>query len=79
MYDIEDGRSIVKNGPLDPLMGISSKGDTKCGTCGHNLDACNGHFGHVRLALPAFHIGYLKKTITILQNICKVSYPLVGA
>ena len=36
------------------------------------MQKCNGHFGYVRLALPALHIGYLKKTIMVLQNICKV-------
>jgi len=24
---------------------------------------CNGHFGYVKLSLPAFHVGYLKKII----------------
>lgn len=36
------------------------------------MQKCNGHFGYVKLALPALHIGYLKKIITVLQNICKV-------
>lgn len=36
------------------------------------MQKCNGHFGYVKLALPAMHIGYLKKIITVLQNICKV-------
>lgn len=30
-----------------------------------------GHFGHVRLPLPVFHIGYLKYIQSTLQNICK--------
>ena len=36
------------------------------------MQKCNGHFGYVKLALPALHIGYLKKIITVLQDICKV-------
>ncbi|KAJ5884826.1 DNA-directed RNA polymerase III subunit RPC1 [Penicillium taxi] len=32
---------------------------------------CNGHFGYVRLVLPAFHVGYFKRVIGILQEICK--------
>ena len=36
------------------------------------MQKCNGHFGYVRLALPALHIGYLKKIIMVLQDICKV-------
>jgi DNA-directed RNA polymerase, beta'' subunit/160 kD subunit len=39
----------------------------------------NGHFGHVRLVLPAFHVGYFKRVIGILQEICKVYTPFLGA
>lgn len=53
-------------------MGISSKSGT-CETCGGGLQECNGHFGHVRLVLPAFHVGYFKRVINILQEICKAS------
>lgn len=56
---------------VDAIQGTSSKTGI-CETCGEGLSACNGHFGHVRLALPAFHIGYLKLVMGILQDICKV-------
>ena len=56
---------------LEFLQGVSNK-ISICDTCGEGLNICNGHFGHIRLALPAFHIGYLKLTMNILQNICKV-------
>lgn len=36
------------------------------------MQVCNGHFGHVKLVLPAFHVGYFKRIISILQEICKV-------
>ncbi|KAG0652415.1 DNA-directed RNA polymerase III largest subunit [Hyphodiscus hymeniophilus] len=70
LYDVENLRKPVLHGPLDTRLGISNK-NSSCGTCGERLDNCNGHFGHVRLALPAFHIGYLKLVMNILQNICK--------
>ncbi|KAI5923118.1 hypothetical protein F4810DRAFT_670455 [Camillea tinctor] len=70
MYDIEKGREPTMNGVLDKRLGTSSKTGI-CSTCNLRLQECNGHFGHVRLPLPAFHIGYIKFTITILQNICK--------
>ncbi|KAF2086213.1 beta and beta-prime subunits of DNA dependent RNA-polymerase [Saccharata proteae CBS 121410] len=63
-------RAITKHGPIDPRMGISSK-SANCETCGEDLKSCNGHFGHVKLALPAFHIGYLKMIIEVLHSICK--------
>ncbi|KAK7754702.1 DNA-directed RNA polymerase III subunit C1 (rpo31) [Diatrype stigma] len=70
MYDIERGREPTQNGVLDKRLGISGK-TAHCATCELRLADCTGHFGHVRLPLPAFHIGYLRFTITILQDICK--------
>lgn len=75
LFDLARERAVQDHGPLDGRMGISSK-DGLCGTCGQALQQCNGHFGHVKLALPAFHIGYLRLTIAILQCICKVSIRL---
>jgi DNA-directed RNA polymerase III subunit RPC1 len=69
-FDLEHGRAVVPHGPLDGRMGISSKSGI-CQTCGGSLHVCNGHFGHVRLVLPAFHVGYFKRVISILQEICK--------
>lgn len=43
----------------------------ECTTCHGKLATCQGHFGHIKLALPVFHVGYFKSIITILQNICK--------
>lgn len=70
LYDLDGGRTLKKNGALDARMGTSSKSGA-CETCGEGLQNCNGHFGHVKLALPAFHIGYFKAITTMLQNICK--------
>jgi DNA-directed RNA polymerase III subunit RPC1 len=74
VYDLtpaaDNTRALTANGPMDIHMGISSK-TGKCGTCGEGLDKCNGHFGHIKLALPAFHVGYLKHIIEVLNCICK--------
>ncbi|CEL07652.1 Putative DNA-directed RNA polymerase [Aspergillus calidoustus] len=69
-YNLENDRAVVAHGPLDGRMGISNKSST-CQTCGGALQVCNGHFGHVRLVLPSFHVGYFKRVISILQEICK--------
>ena len=63
-------RFITKHGPNDGRLGTSSK-TALCGTCGLGLKDCNGHFGHVRLALPCFHYGYMKKIIEVLNCVCK--------
>lgn len=70
LYDIENNRAPFKHGPLDPRLGTSSKMG-KCATCMQPLQLCTGHFGHIRLPLPVFHIGYLRFIQMILQNICK--------
>ncbi|KAL8925127.1 MAG: hypothetical protein Q9208_003632 [Pyrenodesmia sp. 3 TL-2023] len=69
-FDLERDRAPQAHGPLDPRMGISSK-HGRCETCGEAVLTCNGHFGVIKLVLPAFHIGYFKTTITFCQNICK--------
>ncbi len=71
LYDLSRDRAPAYNGPLDTKMGISMKTGL-CDTCGEVLQTCNGHFGYLRLALPALHVGYLKMIITVLQDICKV-------
>lgn len=70
LYDIENNRAPYKHGPLDPRLGTSSKSG-KCATCMQPLQLCSGHFGHIRLPLPVFHIGYLRFIQMILQDICK--------
>ncbi|RMZ91921.1 hypothetical protein DV736_g829, partial [Chaetothyriales sp. CBS 134916] len=70
LFDLNKGRAYAEYGPLDPRLGISGKHDI-CKTCGERLQQCNGHFGHVALVLPVFHVGYFKKVIQILQSICK--------
>ncbi|EGY15512.1 hypothetical protein D7B24_008339 [Verticillium nonalfalfae] len=70
LYDVDNNRAPFQHGPLDPRLGTSSK-IGKCDTCQESLQNCTGHFGHVRLPLPAFHIGYLGFVRTILQDICK--------
>lgn len=70
LYDLEKGRVPKEGGALDTRMGISSN-SSECATCHGNLASCNGHFGHIRLALPVFHVGYFKAVISVLQCVCK--------
>ncbi|CUM63180.1 uncharacterized protein PRCAT00000748001 [Priceomyces carsonii] len=70
LYDLERGRTAKEYGALDPRMGISSNSN-ECSTCHGNLATCHGHFGHIKLALPVFHVGFFKAIIQVLQSICK--------
>jgi len=42
----------------------------RCQTCAGNMTDCPGHFGHVELAKPVFHVGFLVKTVKILRCVC---------
>ena len=66
----QPARTPVVGGVLDRRLGVSDKHST-CETCGARLQDCPGHYGHIQLALPVFHIGYLKPLIAVLQCICK--------
>ena len=82
LFDLDKTRSggaraIAEYGPLDRRMGVSTKLNI-CETCGKPLQDCNGHFGHVRLVLPVFHVGYFRKVIQILQSICKACGTVMG-
>ncbi|KAG1660851.1 DNA-directed RNA polymerase II subunit RPB1 [Nymphon striatum] len=57
-------------GLMDPRQGVIDR-NTRCQTCAGNMTECPGHFGHIELAKPVFHIGFLaKKTIKILRCVC---------
>jgi DNA-directed RNA polymerase III subunit RPC1 len=63
-------RTPAMGGCLDPRLGVSDK-FSLCATCKRKLQECAGHYGYIRLALPVFHIGFIKHTLNILQCICK--------
>lgn len=35
-----------------------------------NMTECCGHFGHIELAKPVFHIGFITKAIKVLRCVC---------
>lgn len=54
---------------MDPRQGVVDR-MAKCQTCAGNMTTCPGHFGHIELAKPVFHIGFLTKTIKMLRCVC---------
>ncbi|PKK81510.1 MAG: DNA-directed RNA polymerase subunit A' [Thermoplasmata archaeon HGW-Thermoplasmata-2] len=67
-YD-EDGFPIV-NGLMDPRLGVIDPG-LVCVTCGKKVPECPGHFGHIDLAMPVIHVGYVKVLRNILRSTCR--------
>lgn len=55
LYD-ENGHKPVLSGLLDPRMGTVDR-NFHCLTCGENMATCPGHFGHINLCRPVYHIG----------------------
>lgn len=53
----------------DPRMGTGDR-DQICATCHSNYSDCPGHFGHIQLAMPVFHPGYVNNIIKVLRCIC---------
>lgn len=58
----------AKGSVNDPRLGIIKPGQ-KCLTCGESKD-CQGHFGHLKLVEPVFHVGYLQFVVKILKCVC---------
>ena len=43
-------------GLADPRLGSIDR-YVKCATCDEGMSECPGHFGHIELAVPVFHVG----------------------
>lgn len=57
-------------GLLDPRMGCVDKTD-RCSTCRSTTEGCPGHFGHIELARPLYHIGWqMTRVKKILETVC---------
>jgi len=65
---MEGGRPKL-NGLMDPRQGVIDR-LSRCQTCAGNMSECPGHFGHIELAKPVYHIPFLTKTIKILRCVC---------
>jgi DNA-directed RNA polymerase II subunit RPB1 len=67
--DVYQGGMPIAGGVNDPRLGpIDVR--TICETCGCDLKSCPGHWGHVTLARPMFHWGFMKATHNVLRSVC---------
>lgn len=57
------------NGLSDPRLGTVDR-NFKCQTCGEGMAECPGHFAHIDLARPVYHIGFINKVKKILESVC---------
>lgn len=68
-YEIGGVLRPKANGLLDLRMGTVDK-QLKCESCNGNMTECPGHFGHIELAKPVFHIGFITTVLKILRCVC---------
>ncbi len=66
-YD-EDGTPI-DTGLVSRRLGTIEPGQ-RCQTCGNRVGECPGHFGHIELARPVVHVGFVKLIQQLLQATC---------
>jgi len=67
--DLYDNTEPKKGGLIDQRMGVTSN-DLECSTCGLSTNYCHGHFGHMTLSEPVFHMGFYDHVISILRCVC---------
>lgn len=74
MTEVDLGKTTERGMPMagglsDLRLGTIDK-RFKCETCSSNMGECPGHFGHLELAKPMFHIGFMKTLLTIMRCVC---------
>jgi DNA-directed RNA polymerase II subunit RPB1 len=67
--DLYDNMEPKRGGLIDTRLGTTDN-HIDCATCGLNSTFCVGHFGHIELAEPVFHMGYINYVKKILSCIC---------
>ncbi|KAH6900232.1 hypothetical protein B0T10DRAFT_20310 [Thelonectria olida] len=67
---MEENKTKPRDGGLnDPLLGSIDR-QFRCKTCAQAMGECPGHFGHIELAKPVYHPGFIKKVKKILEIVC---------
>ena len=65
----DDESRPYERGLMDLHMGVIEPG-LRCKTCGCTSRDCPGHFGHIELARPVIHVGFIKEIKFILECTC---------
>jgi len=67
---MDETRTKPRDGGLnDPHLGTIDR-QFRCKTCGETPNECPGHFGHIELARPVFHPGFIKRVKKLLEMVC---------
>ncbi|KRH94948.1 RNA polymerase II largest subunit, partial [Pseudoloma neurophilia] len=58
-----------EGGLIDLRMGTTER-QFLCGTCNQSSITCTGHFGHIDLVRPVFHVGYISRIKKVIETVC---------
>lgn len=61
-----EGGKPKAGGLSDPRLGTMDRGQ-KCTTDGANSQESPGYFGHIELAKPVYHIGFISTVVKVLR------------
>ncbi|KAI4291007.1 DNA-directed RNA polymerase II subunit RPB1 [Pancytospora philotis] len=64
-----EGGIPKEGGLIDLRMGTTER-TFQCQTCNQSSYECDGHHGHIELARPMFHIGYMGRVKKVLECVC---------
>ena len=67
--DTYAGTEPVVNGLFDPRMGVLEM-NRVCRTCEEKNTFCPGHFGHINLARPVYHVMFFEMVKKLLRCVC---------
>ena len=67
--ELMEGGKPKERGLMDPRQGPADR-NSRCKTCAGSYIDCPGHFGHIELTKPVYHVAFLAKTLKVLRCVC---------
>ncbi|CAL9735755.1 DNA-directed RNA polymerase II subunit RPB1 [Monosporozyma servazzii] len=67
---MDETQTRAKIGGLnDPRLGSIDR-NLRCQTCQESMNECPGHFGHIDLAKPVLHVGFITRIKKVCESVC---------
>jgi len=72
-----EGGKPIPGGLMDPALGAIDRA-INCATCGMDSQECPGHFGHLELTKPMYHVSFINTTLKALRCVCFSCSAILG-
>lgn len=66
---LEENGVPKEGGLMDLRLGAFNR-NFLCKSCNGDEQSCPGHFGHIELSKPVFHIGFMPFILKVLRCVC---------